>query len=294
MKNKPKKIKTVKIGIVGYGIVGQALAHGFSQPKIKNNYEIFYYDKYKDSMPLEEVVKKSEFIFICLPTPMRDDESGIDLSIIAQSIKKIAALVKNTNKIIIIKSTVIPGTTTSFAKKYKDCKFCFNPEFLTEANYLNDFLNADRTVVGSDDKIVLRRVVEFYKKRFPGSLIFETSSTAAEMVKYMSNIFLATKVIFANEIFDLCQKLGTDYDEVKIMVAADKRIGHSHISVTAERGFGQKCFPKDTVALLGLARKLKVDLSVIKNVWEKNKKIRKKHDWHEIPFSVSRKKAIDK
>lgn len=282
----PQLITPAKLGIIGYGIVGQAMAYGFSQPEIKNKYEIKYYDKYKETAGLEEVVAGSEFIFICLPTPMKEDESGIDLSIIEDSIAEISKYTNGTDKIIVIKSTVVPGTTAELEKKYPKSNFAMNPEFLTEANYLEDFVTADRTVVGANNDLTSRRVVALYRQRFPHMKIFQTDSTTAEMVKYMANSFLATKVIFANEMFELCQALGIKYEEVKSMVVADHRIFDSHLDVTTARGFGGKCFPKDVVALIGRAKQLKLDPKLLATVWSVNKKIRKVHDWEEIPFAV--------
>lgn len=290
-KGKDNLIVPANIGIVGYGIVGQALAYGFSRPEIKDNYTISFYDKYKKSKPLEPVIKESEFVFICLPTPMKSDESGVDLSIIERSVKEITQYTNNTDKIIVLKSTVIPGTTVSFEKRYPQTKFCFNPEFLTEANYLDDFLNADRIIIGASNDLVSRRVVALYKQRFPHMKIFRTDPTTAEMVKYMANTFLATKVIFANQIYDLCNKLGIKYEEVKAMVVADSRIYDSHLDITTERGFGGKCFPKDIVALLGLSKKLSVNLDLLSMIWKINKRIRRVKDWEEIPFAVSKKRS---
>lgn len=286
----PQLITSAKLGIIGYGIVGQALAYGFSQPEIKDKYEIKYYDKYKDTASLEEVVTVSEFIFICLPTPMKDDESGIDLSIIEQNIAKITKYTDNTDKIIVIKSTVVPGTTAALEKKYPKTNFAFNPEFLTEANYLEDFLNADRTVVGANNDLTSRRVIALFRQRFPHTKIFQTDTTTAEMVKYMANALLATKVIFANEMYALCQALGIKYEEVKSMVTADHRIHDSHLDVTTAKGFGGKCFPKDIVALIGRAKDLKLDPKLLETVWSINKKIRKVKDWEEIPFAVTNHK----
>ena len=278
-----------QLGIIGYGIVGQALAYGFSQPDIKNKYEIRFYDKYKDTQSLESVVAASEFIFICLPTPMKEDESGIDLSIIDSSISEITKLTDNTAKIIVIKSTVTPGTTASLEKKYPKTNFAFNPEFLTEANYLEDFINADRNIIGANNDLISRRVVALYRQRFPHTKIFQTDTTTAEMVKYMANGYLATKVIFANEMYTISQALGIKYEEVKRLVTADKRIFDSHLDVTTSRGFGGKCFPKDIVALIGRAKDLKVEPKLLETVWDINKKIRNIRDWEEIPFAVGNK-----
>lgn len=279
-------INPAKLGIIGYGIVGQALAYGFSQENIKDKYQIKYYDKFKDTESLESVVRDSEFIFICLPTPMKADESGIDLSIIEDSISEITKLTNGTDKIIVIKSTVTPGTTQALEKKYPKTNFAFNPEFLTEANYLEDFLNADRTIVGASNDLTSRRVIALYRQRFPKMKIFQTDTITAEMVKYMANAFLATKVIFANQMFDICQSLGIKYEEVKQMVVADHRIYDSHLDVTTAKGFGAKCFPKDIVALIGKAKELGLKPELLEKVWEINKKIRKIHDWEEIPFVV--------
>lgn len=273
----------MKIGIIGYGIVGQAIAYGFSTAKI------CIYDKYKNEFKkLAPVIKKSEFIFICLPTPIKEDGSGIDLSIIEESVKLISKWTDGTEKIIVIKSTVVPGTTVSFIKRYPQSLFAFNPEFLTEANYLQDFVNTDRIIIGATNDKVSRRVVALYLQRFPKTPIFQTDPTTAEMVKYMANCFLATKVIFANEMYDICAKLGVKYDEVKKMVVADRRIFDSHIDVTSARGFGGKCFPKDFLALRALAKKMEVDTTILDSVWKKNLSIRKIRDWEKIPFVVSK------
>jgi len=270
------------IGIIGYGFVGKAIANGFNTEK--NN--IKFYDKYVPSDSLKDVVESSEFIFICLPTPSKPDR--IDLSIIDENLEEIAKLANGTDKIIILKSTIVPGTAKNYAEKYPKCNFCSNPEFLTEANSFDDFINTDRHIIGSDDENIRKRVIDLYKNRFLDVPIFSTDLKTAEMVKYMSNCFLATKVIFANEIYDLCKKLGIDYDEVKKMVIADKRIGKTHLNVTEERGFGGKCFVKDLAAMIGCFKAHGIDSSVLETVWQKNLDIRKSRDWEEIPFVMSK------
>ncbi len=273
------------IGIVGHGYVGKAVEFGF---KPKN--EILVHDKYLPSLALPKVVEKSEFIFVCVPTPMDKKYEKIDLSIVEDVVRSIVNLArkKKRSPVIVIKSTVVPGTTRTLGKKYSWPKMLFNPEFLTEDNYLFDFVNADRIVVGGDAGEVRQQLVDLYRESFTKTTIFQTDPTTAEMVKYMANTFLATKVIFANEMFELCQKFGIKYEEVKKMVAADERIVDSHFDVTTQRGFGGKCFPKDMVALLGLARKLKVPMELLEAVWKKNLKIRKVRDWEQIPGAVSR------
>jgi len=270
------------LGIIGFGIVGQAVEYGF------HDYEIHTYDKYKQTETLENVVKKSEFIFICLPTPIKSDESGIDLSIIDDNIAQIVKFTDNSDKIIVIKSTVVPGTTESYAQKYPKSIFCFNPEFLREASFLQDFVTADRIVIGANTDSVFRRLSALYQSVMPTIPIFYTDPTSAEMVKYMANCYLATKVIFANEMYDICQSLGIKYEEVKKMVVADKRIMDTHLDISTVRGFGGKCFPKDLLALRAMAKTKKVDVSILDTVWKKNLAIRTVRDWDEIPFAVTK------
>ncbi len=276
-----KAKRSFRIGIIGYGFVGQAVEYGFS------NHEVHIYDKYKNFESLPEMVENSDYIFVCLPTPIREDESGIDLSIMDESIHDLAKLTKGTDKIILIKSTVVPGTTMGYINKYPKSLFCFNPEFLREASFLQDFVNTDRIVIGTTNDQVSRRVSAMYQAVLPLAPIFQTDPTSAEMVKYMANCFLATKVIFANEMYEICEKLGIKYEEVKKMVVADKRILDGHLDITTLRGFGGKCFPKDLLALRAMAKNKGVDTKILDAVWGKNLKVRKVKDWEEIPFAVS-------
>ena len=275
----------VDIGIIGYGFVGEAVDYGF---KPKNKIRI--YDKYKESDTFEETIKDSEIIFICLPTPYKGDK--IDLTILDETIDNIYKLKPSKDKIIVIKSTVIPGTTENYSKKYPELNFCFNPEFLREKHHLLDFVNADRTVIGTDNDEIKEKMTKLYKDNFPKIPILSASPTAAELSKYMANSFLATKVIFANEIYDLCTKLNVNYEDVKKMVVSDKRIGSSHLDITKERGFGGKCFPKDLIAFLALFKELQIDNSLLEAVHDKNNRIRKVKDWETIPFVNSDNKNI--
>ena len=212
-----KKLFMANVGIVGYGIVGKATDYGLGKD---NN--IMFYDKYKaedvldgvlrKGFPLEEVVRSSEFIFICLPTPFSQSGQNIDLRIMDNNIREITKMSDGTNKIVIIKSTVVPGTSRKYADEYSRINFCMNPEFLTEVNYLKDFVEADRIVIGADDNKVRLRVADLYRNTFPKTPMFLTDLTTAEMVKYMANTFLATKVIFANEMQTICEGLGIKYE----------------------------------------------------------------------------------
>jgi len=276
------------IGIIGWGVVGQATGKAFKDA----GYKVLWNDPVKkESTPLPKLVKFSDAIFICVPTPMFEGDSGVDLSIINKVVKDVASSAANTGKVLIIKSTVPPGTTAALAKKYPKINFAMSPEFLTEINAPYDFLHPDRVVIGAFDEGLAIEIAKLHRAILGYEVkIFTTDPTTAEMVKYMSNTYLATKIIFANEMAELASKLDINYDDVREMTSADKRIESSFLKVTPFGGFGGKCFPKDTVALLEVARKLNVDLSVLKAVWSKNKKVRKIQDWHSIPGAVSKKK----
>jgi len=278
-------LKMADIGIVGYGFVGMAVNEAF---KGENNILFYDIDESKKPSPLEEVVRHSEFIFVCLPTPFKESKDGknlgIDLTIIDENIRQVSSGTVGTDKIIIIKSTVIPGTTQRYAETYPDSNFCFSPEFLREAYYLEDAVNPDRIVIGAFNNQVLRRVIGLHKQRFPYVKIISTNPTVAEMIKYANNSFLAMKVMYANEMHDLCEKLGIEWEDVKEGIVADRRIGETHLEVTSDRGYGGKCFPKDVKALLALAQKLGIKMPLLTATDRRNEEIRKRKDWLDIPF----------
>ena len=277
-----------KIGIVGWGVVGRAIGEGF-----RCAHKVLWHDPYKDgSTLLDKLVAKSEFIFICVPTPMFEDFLGIDLGVVDEVVGQIAPRVEGTDKIVIIKSTVLPGTTASFVKKYPKVNVASNPEFLIEKTAKEDFLNPDRTVVGAQRDIALR-VKKIYEAFLPEDhKYFLTDPTTAELVKYASNVTLASRIGVANEIYQIAQALGVDYGVVRKMVGADWRIGTAMTQVPGpdgDFGFGGKCLPKDMVAFLELEKRLGVDMSVIRAIWEKNLKVRNVRDWERIPGAVSKK-----
>jgi len=274
------------LGIVGHGYVGKSVEYGFYGHDKENGFEpkhhVVIYDKYKKIGSLEEIAAKSEFIFVCLPTPYDEKTLHIDLTIYDDVMGKLCPMIKNSGKIIIIKSTVAPGTTVRYAKTFNEVNFSMNPEFLTEANYFQDFINPDRVIIGADNDWISQRVIDLYRTCFPAVNIIKMSSTAAEIVKYQSNVLLATKVSIANVFYDLCQSLEVCYEDVKKGVAADKRIGSTHLDITTERGFGGKCFPKDLGAAIGRCRELSVDCKLLEEVNDYNLRIRKVKDWMEI------------
>lgn len=268
------------IGIIGWGYVGEATGKGFATNK---NNKVIWYDKYKKgSHALDEVIGKSEFIFVCVPTPVLRDYSAVDMNIVRDVVGQIAPKIKGTEKVLIVKSTALPGTTASFIKKFPNVNFVMNPEFLTQKSGMNDFLNPTRTVIGSNKKSVAERVKALYRTILPKSQkFFITDTTSAEITKFMSNLMLAGKIILANEFYFLAKKLKVNYDNIRVMVEADTRIG-TFLKVPGwdgDFGFGQACFPKDMVGLLSFAKQKGIDMSTFDAVWKKNLKIRKHRDW---------------
>lgn len=280
----------MRIGIIGNGFVGSAIMHGF----ILHTEDIKIYDKdpKRSTHSLKEVVENSDFVFLCLPTPMF--ESGeCDLSIINSVMDEIEALdISLVDQIFIVKSTVPPGTTESLVKNYTRCAFVFNPEFLTERKARLDFINTSRIVLGGAS-VFVDRVEELYKIRFPYTKVIKTSYQTAELIKYMANCFFATKVSFMNEMYQVCEAIDGDWEKALEGFITDGRIGNSHIDVPGhdgDFGFGGKCFPKDLNAMIKRAEAIGVSPDVMKGAWEKNKQVRSDLDWYDIPGAVSDKK----
>ncbi len=275
-----------KIGIVGVGFVGSAIAHGFAQFA-----DIKMYDKYNNSFhSLYEVVNESDFIFVSVPTPMKEDGTQ-DLSNMDDAIESIVINAYNP-KIIIIKSTILPGTTKNYAYKYPGHDFVFSPEFLTERTAKIDFMNPSSIILGGIHKHSdsLKLVRNLFNERFSGVNIFVTSSDAAELVKYILNSFFAVKISFFNEIYDMTQYMGIDYDEIKAMVLSDFRIADSHCDVPGhdgDRGYGGKCFPKDVNALVSWAESQNLHADIAKISSLVNERLRDSKDWLNIKGATS-------
>ena len=229
----------------------------------------------KFSSDLKKSIKNSDIIFICVGTPTKKGGSSADLSQIFQVAKEISLSI-NKFKIIVTKSTV-PVTTGDeiekilLKKKSNKNKFSVvsNPEFLREGEAIRDFIFPDRIVVGSNDKKSNRLLNNLYAPLISkGAQYIHTSRRAAELIKYASNAFLATKITFINEIANLCEKTGINVEDISIGMGLDKRIGSRFLR--AGPGYGGSCFPKDTKAIISTADKFKINLSVIKSVIKSN------------------------
>lgn len=266
------------IGIIGQGFVGNAVYQ-----KFKKYYKIETYDLDESkSNSTEQSVIDNEIVFVCLPTPMNEDGS-CNTSIVESALDRIHSMGKA--EIVVIKSTISPGTTQRLNDKYNNFNVVFNPEFLTEANAVKDYENQNRIILGGP-RPATTKLRQVFAKVFPKAHIIKTDSTHAEMVKYLTNSFLATKVSFANEMHQICDKLDIDYDKVVEYATFDERLGKSHWNVPGpdgDFGYGGHCFPKDVKALIYVAEdELGLYSTMLRATDKKNDVVRKNRDWEQM------------
>lgn len=258
----------MNIGIIGNGFVGNAIYQNFKDKVLCKVYDVRIQKSFNDF----EDTLDSDIVFVCLPTPMKDD-SKCDMSYVTEFFKKVE---QNTKALFVIKSTVPIGTTKGLCEARPDLKIIHNPEFLTAVNAVEDFKNADRHVIGGNQEwcMVLR---EFYKEHFPSTPIQVVTSNESETIKYFANSFLAAKISFFNNLYEICQKFDMNFDSVKQGVCTDDRIGFAHTKVPGPdglMGFGGYCFPKDINALINTLKENNIDSSLFEAAWEYNKKVR--------------------
>jgi UDPglucose 6-dehydrogenase len=279
-----------KIGVIGQGFVGSAVREG-----MKNYYDVRTFDLNGNcnELSLDELINQVNETFLCVPTPMRKT-GECDLSIVKECLNNISAIVEYYHKndfIVIIKSTIPPGTTEKLNQEFKNIHIAFNPEFLTEANAIEDYKNQNRIIVGAD-RPHSSRVKQIFAKAFPKVPIIKTSSTIAETIKYVTNTFLSMKVSYANEIYQLCNGLNIDYDKVIEYARYDDRLGNSHWSVPGpdgDFGYGGHCFPKDIAALSYVMKALDIDSTMLDATIKKNEMVRTDKDWEkQIGRAVSK------
>ena len=224
---------------------------------------------------LKKAINACDMIFICVGTPNKKGTNKVDLSYIYKSIKEVISATNN-KKIIVTKSTVPIGTGDEIeklikSKKKKNFEIVSNPEFLREGEAIRDFRYPDRIVVGSNNKNILKKMKFLYTPLInKGAKFFSTSRRGAELIKYASNAFLATKITFINELANLCEKTNINIEDISLGMGSDKRIGSRFLR--AGPAYGGSCFPKDTKGLVSIADKFNIDLSVVKSVIKSNHK----------------------
>lgn len=316
-----------KIAVIGQGFVGGSLTTVLSEC----GFEVFAYDKtgklakggqhpkldkgvlrpvYSVTQLVEACNSKSKFsnvYFVCLPTPMLENGSA-DVSIVEGVLAELASVPGK--RVAVVKSTVPPGSTERWNKQFEGTglRVIFSPEFLREATALDDMRNQDRIVLGGP-RPYINQAKQVLESAFPNVPIIKTSSTTAEMVKYVTNIHLACKVSLANEFYQICNALDAnganiDYDKVIEYATLDARLGTSHWKVpgpmpsddTGEpvMGWAGSCFIKDLNALMYVAKQNGIDPKVMRGAWEKNLEVRPQRDWERLVGRAVTKKPTEK
>ncbi len=256
----PERIKTLKEGKIS-----------FYEPGLEKIVKRNFPHRLTFSLNGEENIKKAEAVFICVGTPSKEDGSA-DLSSLYEVAKKIGKALNN-YKVIIIKSTVPPGTSLEVKKLIIENSagniqfdIASNPEFLREGSAVEDFIKPDRIIFGAETKRAFSVLKEIFS--FVSAPIVETNLATSEMIKYASNAFLATKVSFINAISRICEQVGADIQDVALGMGYDKRIGFEFLRPGP--GFGGSCFPKDCKALLKIAGEGGYEFKILKSVLETN------------------------
>jgi len=260
-----------KIGIVGHGYVGKGMEKFF-----QNHYEVNVYDPGLQNGNTKTEINECDLAVVCVPTPMAKDKT-CDTSIVEEVISWIKT------PVIWVRSTIAPGTTERLKKKYRK-RIVFSPEYLGESKYWTpyDFHTDEKKspyiILGGDKKdtnYVLSLIAPIMGpvKQYP-----QTDATTAEIVKYMENTFFALKVIFANEMFDICKALKVDFYEVRDLWSLDPRLNPMHTMVFEDnRGFGGKCFPKDVNSIIQISKKAGYTPETLEKMVEVNEKMRKQN-----------------
>tara|TARA_Y100001958_G_C21158815_1_gene493201 strand:- start:57 stop:887 length:831 start_codon:yes stop_codon:yes gene_type:complete len=267
-------MKKFSVGIIGNGFVGESQAFAFSPTcsvKIHDKNPLRSVDKLED-------VLKCDFVFVCVPTPMKSNGS--------QDFSFIENVFENALKgpIYIIKSTIIPGSTKYLINKFNDLDIVFSPEFLTERTAKLDMLTQARIILGGD-KTLTKKCEDLFSQRFMNRTFIHTDSTTAEYIKYMNNNFFATKVSLMNEYYRLGKMIGVNWDKALHGFAADHRIGDSHLHVPGpdgKLGFGGTCFPKDINAMISFAKSKGIKMNILEAAWKTNLEVRPEEDWKNL------------
>ena len=251
-----------KIGIIGLGFLGGSMDRYFTEKGVR----VYRYDK--KGIGSEAEVNEAEIVFVCVNTPFDEKKQGSDLSFVESAVKLLGG-----NKIVVIRSTVSPGTTDTLQKQFPQHQFLFNPEFLRALTAYEDFIKPPRQVIGITEKSEdAASMVMSLLPKAPEEYTAIVPARAAELVKLAANTILATKVALANKVFDLSQKLGVDYEEIKTLIKADDRIGSYGFDILYEgfRGYNGTCFPKDVRALVAYGEKAGVNVGWLRAMDDEN------------------------
>jgi UDPglucose 6-dehydrogenase len=262
----------MKVGLIGCGVIGGA----FKAVATERGFDIKAYDKFLSGYKNPDVIFDTTIVFLCVPTPTPLDSAEQDLSAVIENIEMLAA--KKYQGAVVIRSTVVPGTTDALQKKYPDLKLVHNPEFLTAARPKEDLIEQKVVMLGSHDDMAMTYAEKFWRmfdQKVP--ILLAPNPTITELAKYMHNVMLSIKVSSSNEFYEICQKIGMPYDKVREFAVAAGGIGAGHTKVPGpdgSLGFGGMCFTKDTMALLAFARTLGLKAEMVDAAITQNKRIR--------------------
>lgn len=256
----------MKIGIVGWGVVGSACGEGFRML----GHEVSRHDPKFDTTI--DSVLDTEIVFVCVPTPSSEDGS-CDLSIVHQTIQTLKQ--KKYSGVIALKSTSVPGTTQSLIDQYRDQDICFVPEFLRERTALEDFVrNHDLLAVGCATERAWHRVCEAHAW-LPKHRV-KMTPTEAEILKYYSNTFNALRVVFANVMYEVCESLNSDYNKVLDTFLLRGTASANYLTCGPDmRGYGGMCLPKDTKAMADLVKKLNLPFDLFATMDHDNEQVKR-------------------
>ena len=259
----------MKIGIVGYGYVGQAMYNFF-----KDHYEVIYYDPFKDGSCTKEDINKCNLAIVCVMTPEKNN-GECDIHIVEEVVEWIES------PLILIKSTVSVGTTNYLINKTNK-NIVFSPEYIGEGKYDTGIYNFNKDMkkhgfyTFGGNSINVNKIINIFQQvGGPNKIYRATDAISAELAKYAENCFLASKVIFCYEMEQICKHLGTNWNEVRELWLLDPRIGTSHTSVfeSSNLPFSGKCLPKDLKALIHTSYKNNYDPKFLKEIWTSNVRI---------------------
>lgn len=260
----------MSIGVIGVGVVGRAVYQAFTE---KLPSEMTYgYDKFNKEFNDLPLIASSELIFVCVPTPTKGEWQ--DTQALVQTFGMLKEM--NYKGVVVVKSTVLPGVTEKLMDQFSMPNVVHNPEFLTANNAYEDFLKQPVLIGGKMS--AMRIVSDAYRRaNIGGPVNCYSSPSITEMAKYMHNLFLATKVSFCNEIYDVCQEAKVNYEMVAHAAQMAGKIGTSHMMVPGpdgERGFGGMCFLKDNAAFLAYADQMEVEMDILQATISGNKRRR--------------------
>lgn len=289
----------MNIGIIGRGFVGGSLEKYISQranfiTNKKINLSCYDVNDSDDiNVGYERVVRESDFIYLCVPTPMNKDGS-CNTEIVEQCLHLIDfwCAVHTKKVIVILKSTMVVGTTSRLEEKVRNIELVVSPEFLTERTAFDDVKNTDYNLYGIFNQHTETTMYNLNNILWPYAQAVFVTPEEAELIKYMTNSYYALKVTFANMMNQLAENLGIDYTEfIQTAVEVDGRLGsaegdkllHWHVpGPDGNLGFGGKCFPKDMNGMIKLLQENNVNADVLVKAWEYNTAVREQKDWQKI------------